>query len=138
MRCVFDTSVLVSAVLLPNAKPRRALDLALQNGKVLLSFPTLVEIHEVLNRAHFRRYVDEADIRTFLAALIRETTWIDVDQRISVCRDPKDDKFLELALSGNATHLVSGDNDLLVLHPFRGIQILPPHRFLELAAQPGS
>ena len=45
----------------------------------------------------------------------------------SDCRDPKDDKFLELALNGKATHIVSGDEDLLVLHPFRGIPILTPH-----------
>ena len=49
---------------------------------------------------------------------------------VSVCRDPKDDKFLELALSGAATHLISGDDDLLALHPFRGVAILSPHDFI--------
>ena len=134
MRCVFDTSVLVSAILLPDSKPRRALDFALRNGKVLLSFATLSEAHEVLHRVQFRRYVDEEDLRTFLAALTSECDWIDVDQRISACRDPKDDKFLELAVNGHATHIITGDNDLLVLHPFQGIQILPPHIFLDLSA----
>lgn len=130
MRCVFDTSVLVSAALLPGSKPRRAFDVALRTGRVLLSFATLSEIHEVLHRPQFRRYIDEQAIRNFLAALIRETEWIEVDQRISVCRDPKDDKFLELAVCGQATHIITGDKDLLALHPFRGVQILPPHVFL--------
>jgi predicted nucleic acid-binding protein len=49
---------------------------------------------------------------------------------VTDCRDPKDNKFLELALSGKATHIVSGDEDLLVLHPFRGILILMPQAFL--------
>ena len=49
---------------------------------------------------------------------------------VSACRDPKDDKFLELALSGAATHLISGDDDLLALHPFRGVAILSPHDFV--------
>jgi putative PIN family toxin of toxin-antitoxin system len=62
--------------------------------------------------------------------LAREAEWVEVDARISACRDPKDDKFLEVAVSGRATHIVTGDSDLLALNPFRGIEFLPPHRFL--------
>jgi putative PIN family toxin of toxin-antitoxin system len=131
LRCVFDTNVLVSALLLPNSKPRSSLDLALRTGVVLLSFATLAELYEVLTRKRLREYVDEEDIRRFLAALTREAQWVDVDVQITACRDPKDDKFLELAVSGQATHIVSGDLDLLALNPFKGIQIVPPHSFLE-------
>jgi predicted nucleic acid-binding protein len=49
---------------------------------------------------------------------------------ITACRDPKDNKFLELAVSGQATHLISGDPDLLVLSPFRGIPIVTPQAFV--------
>jgi len=132
LRCVFDTNVLVSALLLPDSAPRHALDRALAQGKVLLSFAALAELYEVLGRKQFRRYADDADIRSFLATLTRETEWVDVDTRITACRDPKDDKFLELATSGRATHIVSGDADLLALNPFRGIAILSPRSFLEL------
>jgi len=76
--------------------------------------------------------VDEEDIRSFLAALTREAEWVEVGVRITACRDPKDDKFLELAVSGRGTHIVTGDSDLLALDPFQGIEILPPHRFLQL------
>lgn len=132
MRCVFDTNVLVSALLVSDSKPRQALDRALREGKVLLSFAALAELYEVLSKRKFRRYIDETDIRSFLAALTRETQWVDVDAQITVCRDPDDNKFLELAVSGRATRIVTGDADLLVLNAFRGIQILPPHSFLEL------
>ena len=132
MRCVFDTNVLVSALLLPDSKPRYALNRALREGKILVSFAALAELHEVLSRKRFRRYVDEEDVRSFLAALTREAQWVDVDVQIQACRDPKDDKFLELAVSGQGTHIVTGDTDLLALNPFRGIEILPPHRFLEI------
>ena len=67
MRFVFDTNVLISASLLPSSKPRHALDLALKQGKLLLSFPVLAELCEVLSREKFRRYIDEEDIRTFVA-----------------------------------------------------------------------
>ena len=138
MRCVFDTSVIVSALLLLDLKPRQALDLALQKGKVLLSFPVLAELYEVLGRKRLRRYIDEEDVRIFLAALTREAQWVDVDVQIAACRDSKDNKFLELAVSGHATHIVTGDSDLLALDPFQGIQILPPHSFLELSLPPAS
>jgi uncharacterized protein len=82
--------------------------------------------------------VDEEDVRSFMAALTREAQWVDVEVRIQACRDPKDDKFLELAVSGHGTHIVTGDSDLLALNPFRGIAILPPHRFLELSPPLGS
>jgi len=132
LRCVFDTNVLVSALLLPDSKPRHALNRALREGRVLISFAVLAELNEVLSRKRFRRYVDEEDVRCFLAALTREADWVDVGIQIQACRDPKDDKFLELAVSGQGTHIVTGDADLLALNPFRGIEILPPHRFFEI------
>jgi uncharacterized protein len=137
LRCVFDTNVLVSALLLIDSKPRQALDLALRSGRVLLSFATLAELYEVLGRKRFRQYVDEEDIRSFLAALTRKAEWVDVDLHITACRDPKDDKFLELAVNGHATCIVTGDVDLLALNPFQGIQILGPHSFLGMFS-PGS
>ncbi|HEX9221734.1 MAG TPA: putative toxin-antitoxin system toxin component, PIN family [Candidatus Acidoferrales bacterium] len=134
MRCVFDTNVFVSALLLPDSKPRKALDLALERGKLLLSLAALAELYEVLNRKQFRRYIDEEDVRIFVAALTREAQWVEVDVKITACRDRTDNKFLELAVSGHATHIVTGDSDLLALNPFQGIQILLPRTFLELSA----
>ena len=134
MRYVLDTNVLVSALLVPGSKPRRALDRAFQEGRVLLSFATLAELYDVLHRKQFRRYVEEELARSFLAALARDSEWIDVDVQVNACRDPRDNKFLEIALSGRATHLISGDADLLVLDPFQGIRILSPQEFLDLAS----
>jgi putative PIN family toxin of toxin-antitoxin system len=131
LRCVLDTNVFVSALLAPGSKPRAVLDRVHQQGTILLSFATLTELYEVLSREQFRRYIDKEDIRRFLAALTREAHWVDVNVQISACRDPKDDKFLSLAVSGQATHIVTGDADLLALHPFQGIQILAPSEFLE-------
>jgi putative PIN family toxin of toxin-antitoxin system len=132
LRCVFDTNVYVSAAILADSKPRQALDFALERGKVLLSLAAITEVYEVLNRKQFRRYVDDEDIRRFLGALARETESVDVNVRIAACRDSSDDKFLELAVSGHATHVVTGDSDLLELDPFRGIRIVRPQIFLEL------
>ena len=54
-----------------------------------------------------------------------------ITERIAACRDPTDDKFLELAANGRADLIVSGDTDLLALNPFRGIPIVTPAIFAE-------
>jgi uncharacterized protein len=132
LRCVFDTNVLVSALLLPKSKPRSSFDRALRNGRLLISVAVLAEAYEVLSRKRFSRYINEEDARNFIAALTREAELVDVKVKISASRDPKDDKLLELAVSGRATHIVTGDSDLLALDPFQGIRILTPSSFLEL------
>ena len=66
----------------------------------------------------------------FLVALLKETELVEITTSVTACRDDKDNKFLELAVSGNAD-IVSGDEDLLVLNPFRGIPILTPRNFLD-------
>ena len=66
----------------------------------------------------------------FLATLVRASELVEVTAVVNVCRDPKDNKFLELAVSGTATHIISGDDDLLSLHPFRGVAILTPQEFV--------
>lgn len=63
--------------------------------------------------------------------MYNQSEFIDIIEEIKECRDEKDNKFLELAISGNADFIITGDNDLLVLNPFRTIQIITPKSFLE-------
>jgi len=130
VRCVVDTNVLVSALLLPDSVPRQAFDLALERGTILLSLAALAELSTVLSRPRLRRYLSEATIRRFLRALVRQSEWIEVVEAVAGSRDPRDNKFLALAVSGRATHIVTGDMDLQSLHPFRGISIIGPQSFL--------
>ncbi|GEM_PF-1527967 len=95
---------------------------------------TIGELDDVLRCPKFDVYLSEERRLTFLAALLREAEMVDVVNVVTACRDPKDNKFLELAVSGRATHIVSGDTDLLVLHPFRGIAEVNPRAFLTIAA----
>jgi predicted nucleic acid-binding protein len=50
---------------------------------------------------------------------------------VRACRDPKDDKILALALSGSAEYIISGDLDLLVMNPFRGVKIVTGEELLQ-------
>lgn len=131
LRFVFDTNVTISAALLKSSVPRQALDLGRRLGKILMSWPTMAELQEVLGRKRFDKYISENERMLFLEALAREATLIDTIETITDCRDPKDNKFLEVAVDGNAACLVSGDKNLLTLNPFRGIPVLTPRDFLE-------
>jgi uncharacterized protein len=130
LRLVIDTGVVVSAVLLPRSIPRQAFDVAAERGQLLLSGATVAELDEVLRRQKFNKYTEEMRRLEFLAALIHQAEPIEISERINACRDPKDDKFLELAVNGRASHLISGDADLFVLDPYRGVTILTPQAFL--------
>jgi len=99
---------------------------------VVLSWAVTAEYRAVFSRKKLQRYLSEEDARLLLAILIRQSAWIDHPMEIVECRDRKDDKFLALAISGRATHIISGDADLLALDPFRGIRIVTPRQFLEI------
>ncbi|ODS31266.1 MAG: hypothetical protein SCARUB_03611 [Candidatus Scalindua rubra] len=130
-RYVFDTNVIVSALLFEQGNPGQAFYKALDETEILLSEEVVREINDVLSRERFDRYVAWKEREQFLQLLIRETTLVKITEEIQECRDPKDDKFLELAVSGGASHLITGNPDLLALDPFRGIRILTPKQFLD-------
>jgi uncharacterized protein len=130
-RFVLDTNVAVSAALLLGSVPRQAFDKALRLGRPLLSGATLKELIRVLQRKRLDRYVSRESRGRFMATLVEQAIFPDIWDSFRVCRDPKDDKFLELAVAGQATCLITGDEDLLVLDPFRGIPIMTPRRFLD-------
>ena len=130
-RYVLDTNVIVSALLFPDSTPGQALFEARNHGEILLSDETIKEISDVLRRPRFDRYVLQEERDWFVATLIRESKHVNPTERLSVCRDPKDNKWLELASSGNSAWLITGDDDLLALDGFRGITITTPAVFVQ-------
>jgi putative PIN family toxin of toxin-antitoxin system len=135
LRFVFDTNVIVSALLLAGSIPRQAFDKALDEGRILISVPVLLEFAEVLSRKKLDKYLLEEERMRFLVALLKEAELVEITEVVINSRDVKDNKFLELAVSGKADCIVSGDEDLLVLNPFRGIPILTPREFLSSSSQ---
>ena len=130
-RIVADTNLLVSRLLLPQSLPAKAVRKAVDEGQLLVSDATLGELADVLSRAKFDPYVSIEDRQDFIRVLNRVAERVIVTAPIKACRDPKDDKFLEVALNGEANLILTGDHDLLALHPFRGVDILSPREYLE-------
>ena len=100
-------------------------------GIILYSETTLNELEQVLNRKKFNKYLSLEDRQLFLLKFISSSQLVSITENITVCRDEKDNRFLELAVSGKASVIVTGDLDLLVLTPFQGVEIVTPDIFIE-------
>ena len=98
----------------------------------MVSAATFAEFTEVLFRKKFDKYFNEERRLQIVQKLERDALVFDVNVSIDVRRDPKDNKFLELAVASAALCIVTGDQDLLILHPFSGIQIISAVDFLRL------
>jgi len=134
-RVVLDTSTLVSAVLRQNSIPRQVLIKALSEGELCASPATLAELEEVIVRDKFDRYLDLKSHLDFVAIYRDKATLYQVleDDEAALdipCRDPRDNKFLALALACSADVLVSSDDDLLTLNPYGIILVLTPKAYL--------
>ena len=135
-RVVFDTSTLVSAALRPTSIPRQAFLKAIAQTELCVSDSTLAELGEVMSREKFDRYLDREVRMQFVELYRRHARLFHVSEADETmlqepCRDPRDNKFLALALACSADVVVSSDEDLLTLNPYRRIPVVLPRDFLE-------
>jgi uncharacterized protein len=129
---VFDASTVVGAALKVGGVPERALLRAEAVDVFALSSAVEAELAKVLSRPKFARAIRPERRDHILEVLRREAVWFEPSIRVTDCRDPKDDKYLELALAAGAEMVVSSDDDLLVLNPWRGVSIMRPAVYLHL------
>ena len=130
MRVVLDTNVLVSAALKQQSMPGLAALVVERRGGLLKSLATEEQLFEVVARPYFISLIDP-ETQAWLRKLMGAAELVTITERITACRDPTDDKFLELAANGRADLIVSGDGDLLALNPFRNIAIITPAAFVQ-------
>lgn len=130
-RVVVDTNVFVSRLLRFDSIPGRAAEKAIHHAILLVSPETMTELGDVLAQAKFDRYVTIEQRLQFIRLIAHTAEFVPIIHPIRECRDPKDDKFLEVALNGRADVIVTGDADLLAIHPWRGIEILSPLDYLK-------
>lgn len=135
-RVIFDTSTLVGAALRTGSVPYLALARAFSSCVFCVSIESLEELAEVLRRDKFNIYRSLSLRLEFLDVLRGNAQIFSVrkehlEATQNACRDPpKDNLFLALALAAEADQLISSDQDLLVLHPWKGVSILTPAEFL--------
>ena len=130
VRVVFDANVLISALILPSSVLAKALDLAVGHFEIIVSKATWQEFEQKIQKTSLERYFRNTQDRdAAVHAINRVVTHVAVRSVVTDCRDPKDNPLLELALDGEADAIISGDRDLLVLNPWRGVRIQSPGDF---------
>lgn len=129
---VIDTNVLISAALIPASAPARCVDWVLRNAGLLFSPSTFEELQIRLWRPKFDRYLSIEQRQAILHDIGAAALWVTPDvSAVTYSRDADDDKFVHLALAGNAPWLITGDRDLLVLTDIDGLEILTPAQAME-------
>jgi putative PIN family toxin of toxin-antitoxin system len=121
-RLVIDTNLWISFLL---TRDFVKLDHLLSTGRIILliSQELLEEMIEVAERPKFRKYFDLSELAELLINLQQKAELVQVHSQINICRDDKDNFLLSLAVDGAATHILTGDKDLLVLHPFGKVRV---------------
>jgi uncharacterized protein len=131
LRVVIDTNIWISFLI---GKSLTGLSEAIINGQVLVLFSDdlFCELLEVLKRPKFKKYFSETDIENLVTLLHEKVQLIEITHHFEDCRDAKDNFLLDLAVSGDANYLVTGDADLLILNPFQGVEIISYQYFQNL------
>ncbi|HRD78553.1 MAG TPA: putative toxin-antitoxin system toxin component, PIN family [Hyphomicrobiaceae bacterium] len=133
-RIVFDTNNLISAAISPLGKPFAAVRWIVERGRPVTSKPLLDEVTRRLRRPRIVRVISEPHATELLRDFLAVALLVEPAPLPPTCRDPDDDVVLATALAAGADCIVTGDEDLLVLDPFRGIRILTPAAFMDAVA----
>lgn len=134
-RVVVDTNVLASGLLRESSVPGQAAARVRHDAILLASQATMQELADVLAKAKFDRYVTVEQRVKFVRLIANIAEFVPIIRQVRECRDQKDDKFLEVALNGRADVIVTGDEDLLEMNPWRRTTILSPRDYMKSQQQ---
>jgi len=133
-RVIVDTNVLISYLLLKHSPTGQAVSRVFAEAQPLASEATLTELADVLARSKFDAYIDPHSRQDFFRLYARIAEIVPITVTVRACRNPRDDKFLELAASGEAALIVTGDQDLLSMSRYGTVNFITPVQFLALPA----
>ena len=133
MRAVIDTNILIRSLIKPHGTvgpiiPRwRDGDCAL-----VYSAPLVDELVAKLSlpRIRVKYHVGVEEVEALVALIVLRGERVTPTRKVKLCRDPKDDMFIEAALAGEAQYVVTGDDDLLTLKKFETVRFVTPRVFL--------
>jgi len=131
---VVDTNVLISAALTKGAS-FQVVEFLVKKNALVFSKETISELTSRIMRPKFDKYVSVEGRETYINNLALSSDMIIIDNLSQGCRDVDDDKFLETAIVSEAKSIITGDQDLLIMHPFKGIDIITVQNFLKKVKQ---
>ena len=128
-KVVIDTNVWISGLLTRTGTAALLTRHVVQNGQAVLTPQTFAELNDRMWRPKFDRYVTLEQRKKLLSDIESSALWVEVPPVVLVttyCRDAADDMFIHAAQAAASPWLVTGDDDLLCLHPLGNLQILSP------------
>lgn len=129
---ICDTNIFISAVLSFNSLPDKAVETVLNsNAFFAFSDETYNEFVEVFSRKKFNKYISVEKRNLFIEKIFKSSQNYTIHKKVDLCRDPKDNKFLDLALVSDSEFIITGDEDLLVLKKIGKTEIITPREFIE-------
>ena len=131
-RIIIDTNLWISFLL---TKDLSKIDGLLKGNHAILLFSQelLEEFTTVAQRPKFKKYFSQAEIKNLLSKINNKAEFITVKYHLVICRDPKDNFLLALAKDGKASHLITGDKDLLIMKKFGNTEIISITDYLKNA-----
>ncbi len=133
---VLDTNLIISAAISTDGSPAKVFELLLESKIVnYISDEILEEIEDVFNRPYFKEHIPE-EYKEFILINLKKLS-INVEPKFNenaVLEDEKDNKFINCALTAKA-NIISGNNHLLKLKEYKGINIYDVKTFLDLFNQ---
>ena len=131
MKVVFDTNILVSALVFPGGRADAALRRILEEqDQLIISKAILAELLRVLGSKFSRDSEELAHVAVFLSEL---ALTVKPRRRLRVVKDEPDNRILECALTGRAEVIVTGDHSLLALGEYKGVRIIRLREYLDAA-----
>ena len=128
---VYDTNVIVSAILKPGSIPASLVGLAMEGSvKLFLTPEILEEYREVLKRPKFA--FDPSSVDAFLQDIEKAAGMVYPTKRVRCALDEPDNRFLECAKAAKAHYLVTGNKKHFPFPEFKGTKIVSPAEFAAL------
>lgn len=129
---ICDTNILLSSLISETTPPAQTVDYIRKYGMFSFSQETLTEFEDVLKRPKFDKFLSKEKRSSFINQIFELSVFYEVNQKVDICRDPKDNKFLDVAIASYADYLITGDDDLLVLERIGNTSIITPRKFIDI------
>ena len=128
MKILIDTNILISALFFGKF-PKEFLNEVLEgNFEICINDKIFSEYEKTIaKKISKKKVLNEILYEKFLA----EVRYFESISDLKICRDPDDDKFINCAIDAKAIYIVSGDNDLLTIKNFAGVEIVTAREFYE-------
>ena len=129
MKILIDTNIIISGLFFRGLPKEFLIKMDFKKFQVCVNKEIITEYKEQIQKKILNpKYILNEEL---FEKFFKDLHNFEKVSDLKVCRDPKDDKFINCAIDAKAIYIVSGDNDLLTLKNFAGIEIVTAREFYD-------